>query len=230
MSESLPGTAPLEDSAATSVEAPAPESVEEVVTESAPGQQPQMVEASRFNGLMGRFNRTQNELNEALQRIAELESNAGTPPAQEESNVSNVEGLQSQIASLQAMLMEQTLDKARAEALQEFPGAKAFADLIVANTPEEVREMAKVLHERVSANTPTTTEESATEGATSEAATQEPPVEPTPTAPQVAGGTTVTEAPVNPQERVVEAIQRGSFSDYLRAKWEATKASEGLVL
>lgn len=238
MSESLPGAAPLEGEAVGSVEDPAPPSGEEVVTESAPGQPdaPKYVEASRFNGLMGRFNRTQSELERARQRIAELESQLTGPPVQEDSMSNDaVQALQAQVASLQSLLVEQQLEQVRNQAIQEFPGAAPFADLIVANTPEEVRDMARLLHERVQAAVGSTQEPPADESEEQEqepsGAQTTPPAEPpAPTPPQVAGGTSIGDTQPDPQTRVVEAIQKGNFSDYLRAKWEATKASEGLTL
>lgn len=230
MSESLPETAPLEETAAPSVEESAPGSVEEVVEESARGTQTQMVEASRFNGLMGKFNQTQSALEKARQRIAELEA---TPVVAQEESVSDVSALQSQVAQLQQMLVEERLDKARDEAIKEFPGAAAFADLIIADTPEAVKEMAKVLHERVSQGQApeAPAPEASAEAPAPEAEAQAPPVAPAaPQAPQVAGGTSVQGGPVNPEEAVVEAVRKGSFTDFLKAKWDATQAAGDLVL
>jgi hypothetical protein len=209
-------------------EVSAPESGQEVVEESARGVQ--TVDAARFNGLMGRFNRTQSELEQARQRIAELEA---TRQGATEDSVTDTSALESQVAALQSMLMEERLDKARAQAVQEFPGAKAFADLIIADSPEAIREMAQLLHERVGQAAPADPAAAAAgdDAGNPEPAPESAPAVAAPAAPQVAGGTSISDAPVDAQERVVDAIKRRSFSDYLRAKSEQMHAASGeLVL
>ena len=147
--------------------------------------------------------------------------------------MTDVSGLQTQVNSLTSMLMEERLDSARAKAIQDFPGAAAFADLIIADSPEAVRDMARVLHERVEQGKvlPTPPTEEGPEG--------EPPalvpavVAPTPVAPVapvVAGGTSIEGPTADAQANVVDAIKNRSFAGFLKAKWEATQGEGELVL
>src|SRR3546814_9090542 len=112
---------------------------------------------------------------------------------------------------MQELLIQERIDNARAQAIKDFPGAEAFADLIVADTPEAVRDMAKVLHERVTKST-STEEPPVEEGQEEQTSTQpageqstEAPEHPAP--PQVAGGTTATNTVTAPEERVAPGIQ-----------------------
>lgn len=228
MSESLPGAAPLDDSAVPSAEASAPDSTQEVVTDSARGND--YVEASRFNGLMGRFNRTQSELEQARQRIAELEAN---PPATEGPAVTaDVSALEAQVNQLTSMLMQERLESAKAKAIQEFPGAAAFADLIIADSPEAIQDMAKVLHERVTQGQ--APQAPAADSGEQPAAEQAPPAAPeapsAPVAPVVGGGTSIEGSTPDPEENVVAAIRNKSFAGFLKAKWEAQQGAGELVL
>lgn len=227
MSESLPGTAPLETPAVTSDEAIAPGVAEEVATESAPGVK--TVDAARFNGLMGKFNQTQSALDEARRRIAELEA---APPAQEEPAMTDVSALQDQVSQLTSMLMQERLEGVKAQAIQDFPGAAAFADLIIADSPEAVRDMAKVLHERVTpAQAPAPPAGEATGEQAPPAAPEAPAAPPAaPAAPVVAGGTSIEGPTVDAQANVVEAIKSKSFAGFLKAKWDAQQGAGELVL
>lgn len=238
MSESLPGTAPLEGAAAASVEDPAPAPETAVATESAPGEDNEkVVPAARFNGLMGKFNQTKNALDEANRRIAELEA-ASVPAREETSNVSDTSALEQQVAALQQMLMQEQVDKARKAAIEEYPEAAPFADLIIADTPEAVKDMARVLAERVKqagGSTPPAEESApaATEQPTEPIqglGAEQPPAAP-PAAPVVPGGTTAggTAGPT-PDEAVQDALSRKDFSGFLQAAWARKSQEAELVL
>lgn len=230
MTTTLPGTAPSEESAVASVEVEAPGSEVAVVPESATdGGDEKFVPASRFNGLMGKYQQTENayqQTQEALaaaqQTIAELQA---ATPAKEES-VTDTSALEAQVSQLSTMLMKERLDNARRDAIKDFPGAAKFADLIIADTPEDVRAMAQLLHERA-------TEPEA--GGTTEEVVEavEETVETAPaTAPVVtAGGQSVqgAQGEASPAERAREALTARDFGSFLKAQTE-TAVGEQLVL
>lgn len=96
----------------------------------------------------------------------------------------------------------------------KYPGARAFADLIVGESEEEVEEMARLVDSRVRALAP------------EPAPTPAPAAEPEPgglldrmdRSPR--GPAPVVSGPTSSSERVEKAIQKGSFGDFLTAKWE----------
>lgn len=226
MTETLPESAPSDGAAAPSVEEQVPASEVAVVTESAPADGDKTVPAARFNGLMGKMAQVQNELEAARQVIAELQ--AATPATEEP--VTDTSALEAQVAAMSKMLMEERLENARKQAIADFPGAKDFADLIVADTPEDVRAMAQLLHERVQGRT---AGEASPTGEASEGTptpTETAPVVPE-SAPVVAGGTVVTGAQgeASPEERIAAAIKAKDFPALLQAKHDLAVGSE-LVL
>jgi hypothetical protein len=192
------------------------------VTESAPGVK--TVDAARFNGLMGKFNQTQSALDEARRRIAELE--AATPAKEEPavSDTSAVSALESKVNSLTELLLQERLESAKAQAIKDFPGASAFADLIIADSPEAVRDMAKVLHERVQGAKPAVDDGEGEAPPAAPAAVEAPA--PAPVVPVVAGGVSIETPTADPEGDVVKAIKERSFSDFLRAKWTADHGGE----
>lgn len=189
---------------------------------------------ARFNGLMGRFNRTQNEFKALQDRLAELEQTS--QPAHETSEEQPVADndaitqLQEQVSALTQLLTQGEMKKAQATILDKYPEVKPLAHLIVgADTPEAFEEVAKSLSDALkSAGTdaPATDAGDTTapaadaaagagEGAAAEGTA---PV----TAPVTAGGTTF-DGQAASQEKVTEAISNGSWSDYLRAKSEVAE-------
>lgn len=237
MSTTLPEDAPTNDQAAPSVEEPAPE-VDGAVAEDSvgSGEEPKTVPAERFNGLMSKFNQTQSELEATRQSLAELEArlDAQQTSEGEQSEVSDTDtsSLEARVNELSQMLIQERLESARSQALNDYPEAAPFADLIVADTPDDVREMARLIAERAKTATPgtTTTEDTEETPLSSEGeATTEPEGEVTTegegeavTEPPVAGGGAAFSTEASTDDRVVDAIQKGSFADFVNAKWENT--------
>lgn len=223
MSGTLSDSALGDEVAVPSIEDSAPTENAAVDVDSGPTSQDKSVPADRFNGLMGRFNRTQNELSAAQARIAELEARLVAPPSQEpkESPVADTSQLEAQVSALSEMLMQERLENARKSVLEKYPEAAPFADLITADTPAGMEQVAQAIAERAKAaglggTTTTTTEPPASadlvppSGADLEAP-EAPP------APVVAGGTTFDSgAPT--AEQVQDAIKRRDFAGFLAAK------------
>lgn len=194
-----------------------------------------LIPAARFNGLMSKFNQTQDELTaerearEALElRLQALETPQFNEP-HAEVDVSEVAELQEQVTALGQMLMEERLEAAKAKALAEFPEAAAFSDLIQASDPREYRAMAEEIASRIKgsvvaegSNPPPTTP-----------VTSSTPVEPpvNPDIPVGSGGPgLVSEAPAGTAEDAYqEALKKRDFHALIKAK-EALAVGADLVL
>lgn len=218
MSDTLTAAAPAQSEAVAPVGEPAPTPSSEVDGGSGDGTIP----VARFNGLMSSFNKAQAEKADLERQITELRSALETKPTQEKPTPVS-DDTSAQIRELRDMLMEERLKSARREVLDEYPDAKPFADLIVADTQEDLREMAKLISDRLkgvtapAATTEVTTEtEAPAEQVTAPVAAAAPVVE----APVTAAGVAVEGQP-NVEDRVVDAIKKRSFGDYLAAKWES---------
>lgn len=228
MSTTLPKDAPTNDTAAPSVEEPAPEIGGEVAEESVgSSEDPKVVPAERFNGLMRTFNQTQSELNETRTRLAKLEArlNEQQTSKEPEAPVSDTSSLEARIEQLTEMLTTERRGNALKDALDEYPEAKPFADLIVADTPEDVREMARLIAERAKAANPGTTQTTEEVTEETEPAGEETTVAETEaesTEPPVAGGGAAFSTEASTDDRVVDAIKKGDFASFVNAKWEKT--------
>jgi uncharacterized coiled-coil protein SlyX len=233
LSEVLTDSALADDVEVTSVEDPAPASEGEVVEESAKGVD--SVPAARFNGLMGKFHQTQSALEEAQARVAELESRSAQSESDVEDRVpDNAAELLDEVAQLRAELRQERLDSARAKALNDYPEVRPFADLIVANTPEDVKELAREISERMKTAGVTTAPVVEQVGDTDsqvgdvvvpagEATTEEQ------TAPVVGGGT-VFSGDGHQDESVTKAIESGDFAGFLAARRQQASAHGELEL
>lgn len=237
MSNALTGTAPADEPAAPSVEDTAPAVGSEVDDGSAGASDVKYVEASRFNGLMGRFNQ---EKARADRLQAELEALRSQQQSHDKENTEDVSSdeltsLRQQVQQLTEMLTMSQLESARERVLSKYPEARPFADLIIADNPQGLEEMAREISERVknAGFVPAKPTEEATDD--SGAPAEGDQGESTPTAP--VGSTTppATEAPVTGggatfdaaatlQDRVADAIKAGNFQAYLAAKRELAEA------
>lgn len=224
MSTSLTDPALGTEAAAPSVEDQAPAAATEVVEGSVNGEN--SVPVARFNGLMSSFNKVQNEKTALETQLSELRSELAKPAPTKEITPTMSDDVLSEVQQLRQMLMEERLNGARRAALDEFPDAKPFADLIVADTAEDMRDLARVISERLQASkAPATSTEApaAVEATTAVVAETEPVVE----APVTGGGSGyVQEAAV--EDRVAESVRKRSFSDFLTAKWEAADSGQTL--
>lgn len=222
MSTSLSSDAPVEDLEAGSVESDAPSSESEVDGTSVGKSKPDMVEASRFNGLMSALNKEKAEKAALEAELANLQRGTNTVT---DDNVALEE-----IRNLRAELAAERLENAKAKVLEEFPQAKLFADLIMGDSPQELREVAKVLAERVALITPTQTAgaetEKVVEGTPVSDSTSTSTEEHREVAPTGASGGGSVDDEVGAGERVSEAIAKGDWSAYLSAKFEAQQMSE----
>lgn len=214
MPEPLPEAAPAEEPAATSVEVNAPGNQSEVESGST---QEAVVPASRFNGLMSAFNKEKADKESLLNELAALRSAPKeTPKVSDE--------LSAEVQALRQELREERLKSAKTKILDDFPEAKEFADLFVSDSPEEMRSLAEDISNRVKRIT-TPQKETTTEVVPAAVQTQEvtPVTEPTVTA----GGATIPSGAAT-DERIDNAIQKRSWTDYLSAKWDRLGESGGL--
>jgi hypothetical protein len=181
---------------------------------------------------MGRFNRTQNELQEARRQ---LEERVASPTIEETPSVVDT-ALTEQVSVLTNLLLEERNANARTKVLQDFPHLKVFEDLLVADTPEELREVAGILSDRLkqvgvgstdTAATDTTTTETPADQAIVETASGEPPA--STEAPVTGGGQTFsTDAAIS--DRLVEAVKNKDFGSFLKASREkAVLDAEGVL-
>ena len=216
MPEPSPETAPAEESAAASVEVEAPEIQSEVESGS---NQEAVVPASRFNGLMSSFNKMKSEQQELLNELEALRSQRQeTPPVSDE--------LTAEVAALRQELREERLKSAKSRILDEFPDAKEFADLFVSDSEESMRSLAEDIANRVKRVTGPK-EETTTEVVATTVQTEQEPTAPV-TEPQVTAGGAVVPDGAPTQERIDQAIQKRSWTDYLNAKWDRLGESGAL--
>lgn len=220
MSDVLTPGAPESDAAASSVEVPAPADEMAALDGSAGN----LIPVERFNGLMARMNQERQARVEAEQQLAVALMAQRTEP--ETTSVAD-ETTAQELRELREELRLERLENARQQVLDEFPGAKPFADLIQGNNKEELRSIARLVEQRMQAVLTPQQEAAAAEG---EAAPAAAPAEPavttptpqvvTPTAPVVAGGASV-DTQASTTDRIQEAIRTGNFEDYLAAKSDA---------
>lgn len=217
MSEVLSSDAPAQESAVPSVEVTAPETTAAVASDSAGDGKTIPVE--RFNGLMSTYQRTQAELEVERTRRAQLEAQLASN--QETPNVADNEELLQEIRDLRSRLAQRDLKDVRKEVLKDYPEAKPFADLIVGESEDDLRTVARTIAERmrtIQAQEVTSevenNDEPVVEATNSgdEVDDAEPPV--------IAGGASI-DANHNPDERVAAAIKSGSLTAYLKAKRES---------
>ena len=181
---------------------------------------------------MGRFNRTQNELEQERQARAELESRlqAPTKPEENDSDVPDndaIAQLQAQVASLAGLITENQQKEARTAVLDAHPEVKPLAGFITgADSIEEYT----ALVEQLSTAIKSAGGEAPVATATADPATADPATStvtpegaPAPEAPVAAGGTTFSgEAAL--EEKVTEAIQKGDFGAFFRARTEQAES------
>lgn len=220
--ESLTEDALPENSAATPDGDSAPETQGEVGGGSA------YVEASRFNGLMGRFNQEKARAARLEAELAELKNNRQeAKPVVAESD---------EVRQLLEELREERIENARLKVVRENPELTPLADLIVGSSPKEVEEMGRLIASRLKGTAPAAVQAAVSESVSEAATTPSSPAQAAiaEEAPVTGGGATV--APdTNPDERLKEALKKGKpgWSDYLQAKWDlaATRGQlDGLEL
>lgn len=220
MSELLTDPAPVVDGADTGVPDMSAQVPPPAVGE-ASGDPEGYVPKERFNGLMATYQRTEAELKSQLAEhqatissLTEQLSNRPEPEAAPSMSDSQIEELQGQVAALTQMLVQQNLENTKASVLAEFPEAAPFADLIVANDPDDYRRMAQEIANRAKGIAP------AAPPAEGEQQVTEPtsPV----TEPPIVGGPPPESisSPAGAEDKVAEAIRNGDFQALLAAKRE----------
>jgi hypothetical protein len=208
----------------------APESEVSAEGVSAGGEETKVVPAERFNGLQSRY---QSDKAEWERRIAAAEAELEAlraEPKETEPVSDDVAELKQTVESLAEMLMKERQESAVDKALKEFPDAAPFADMLVGHTPEEVREAARMVSERVALvkgpgsteTSETTTEESTT------AATTGGEVTTTEAAPETGGAAVVagTEAIADVK---AEALKNKDFTAFFNAAVAEQQAASQLV-
>lgn len=232
MSDALTDTAPSEGTAATPVGDEAPVTEPAVVEASGQGDDTKFVEAARFNGLMSKFNKTQEQLlaeqrarEELAAEVSALRAELSnrTEPAQETEPVSEASAtpsaLEQQVEFLAQELLRERAEKAREQAVQtalaKYPEAAPFADMLVGESPEQFEQVASDIAERVK-----------TLGVSAPSNT--PPAEPVTEAPVTGGGPgLVPDGGANFEDKIAAAIENRDFRTYLRLKQEAALAGAG---
>jgi hypothetical protein len=226
MSDALTPNAPSDVEAAP--EAPAPEVA--VDGASAGAETPQVVPAERFNGLQRKY---QSDKTEWENRLAAMQAEL-TSLREQEQEKPNVpddnEALRAEVQALREMLVEERTTSARDKVLDQYPGAKPFADLIVGGSPEEMEQVARTLDERMKV---ILGGESATPPAdppSGEAASEPAPAggEPAPEAPEHTGTVTATGTETLVDAKA-QAIQNRDFESFLAAASALQEASMAQV-
>lgn len=223
MSEALAPDAPGSDSAASSVEDNAPGDGTAVADGSA-GATTEMVEASRFNGLMSAHQKALSDLEAARTAQAALEARL-TQQETTQVTEANDSALAAEVAQLRRELQAERLESVKARVLEQYPEAKPLADLIVGDTPEQIESVAAQIAQRLQAAAGTTS--AVDEAAVAAAAAQATEAEEAAavaaaanTAPVVVGGTTPP-ASAGQEERVAAALAKGSWAEFWAARTES---------
>ena len=214
MSDTLTDAAPAENEAVPPVGVEAPVVTSEVDAGSGDGR---FVPVERFNGLMSSFNRAQTQVSALERQLSELRSELNTKPAQEEPKQVSDE-ISTRLQRLEELLVEERMKNVRHSVLDDYPEVKPFADLIVADTEEDLRQMAKLLSERVKGLVPAPTNTEVTEPEPTTQVTE--PAVPAVEEPPVVGGGTAYVGGAAVEDKVTDAIRRRSFKDFLAARWE----------
>lgn len=165
---------------------------------------------------MSSFNKMKQEQTDLLNELAALRSQPKeTQPVSDE--------LSAEVQALRQELREERLANAKNQILVDYPEVKEFADLFVSDSPESMRELAKDISERVKRiNAPAPTTE------TTEVVTpKQEAVTPAPE-PSVTPGGAVVPSGAPTQERIEQAIEKRSWTDYLTAKWDRLGESGAL--
>lgn len=225
MSEPLTEATPESFEAAPEV----PEIGEAVVDDSGSGES-KVVPAERFNGLMSKFNKTNEELANARQNQAELEARLQEFEAlnydnnwPKETDMADVSALQSQVELLTQMLAQQQVTGVKNEVLSEYPDIAPFIDLIEASDADSFRNLASTLNERVqiikSAGNAAGSAGGEDFGAV--VSNETPAAPPVVEAPVFGGGSGVVSSSEGTPNRIAEAIRNKDFGAFMRAKTEA---------
>jgi len=168
------------------------------------------VDAKRFNGLMGKFNAEQAARKAAETELAELRKQR----IQEKPPLSD-DATEAKLAAVYDLLMKEQLKTVRREALDEYPEAKPFADLVTANDPDELREMYRVISERVKAGVPAPTPEA-----------EPPSAPPTPPVVPVTGGAVAASDATALSENLKRALDNKDIAGFVQARWEMQQLTD----
>lgn len=235
MSDLLAETAPVEVDAATISDGSAPSAETAVEEVSGVGEeQPKVVPAERFNGLMSKFNQTNQELaqerehREALEaRLLALEERRFDPPPspQEDiTNVSELEDLKSQVDTLTALLLEERQEKYREQVLAEHPEVAPFADLISdGGGPDAFKANVEAIAERLSGIT------APTEGADPEPTNVVDSTTPPPPVTGAGSPVAPSESPVTVESRIEAAIEAKDWAAFMQAAHDRAVSDEPVL-
>lgn len=230
MSDALANAAPTGDVEAPGVPVDAPEVIASEVVEESAGVPDGYIEKARFDGLMGRLNR---EVNTRKQLEDELNSLRNAAPEEEKPQPvsdSTNDTLVQRVEFLTQQLLAQQVAAAKAEVFKEFPEAAAFAEVIQADSPEGLREMAQYISEKVRGVQATPAgEQPAPEAATEPNESPAPQQSALQTAP-VVGGAASFSGEDSLAGRVQEAIKNKDWFGALQAKRELASLNEDAVL
>lgn len=244
MGTPLTETAPADAAEDPSVEDQSPEVDSEVDDGSGRSETPPgFIPENRFNGLMGRFHQEQERASRAEAQVSELQAriealeqasrpgNDSTPATQEQSNVTDTNGgdreviqsLQQQVEMLTGLLLQDHRSKTAETVFQEYPEAKPFEDLIRADDPEEFRQVAADIAQRIRGFAPPA---QGGEGGS----TDTTPVDSDP--PAGAGAVPFEESKPEPSAELQDAIARRDWTAAIAAKAKQVYGDDqdGLVL
>jgi len=219
MSDSLATDTPADGTAATAPDAQAAAAAVGSVDspEVIPAKSVETVDASRFNGLMARYQSDKSALEAELsatrtevERLrAELEN---IEVAADDSDIAAA------VQRLEAELVSERVARAREKAVAKHPEAAPFADMLVGNTVAEIEAAAAEIASRIKGLAPnaatdggaSTTDATTTDDTSTQAAEAAAAAAAAAAAPQLAGGQSVDDS-ASADEAITEAIGKGDF-------------------
>lgn len=188
----------------------------------------EVIPKERFNGLMSTYQSEKRawevERDAMRTELERLEDQAGGNENVDEAVLAQtVEAIVSQ-----RLADERAADASRKAALDKYPDAAVFADLIVGDSPEAFENMARVLSERVQSFKPAVAGDETTEE-TTETNTTVVDADGRVRAPQTSGSNTVDDHGTV-DEAMAEAIVNKDFPALMRAAEERSRLQQGADL
>lgn len=191
--------------------APAPPAEPAVETDSVDSDG--VVPKERFNGLQSRYQSDKSAW-DAERRAYEAEIERLHRSQEDDGMTETNPEVLEEVRQLRQELVNERLGRVRAEILSEFPEVAPFADLIVGRDADEIRSVAADLAGRVKQLAPAEAGTPPAAEPTGDAPA--PAADAPPTAPSFAPPTSANDE-VSVDDRVADAVERRSWTDYLAA-------------
>ncbi len=171
-----------------------------------------VITKERFNGLQSKYQ--SEKMAWDAERAAFLNQVASFNQTPEEPQVSD--DVLDEVRALRAELANQRSANARQAAINKYPGAAPFADLIVGDSPEAIEAMAALLQERLAGLAPTGTTDPPSAG-TDENLGAPPVVDVTPPVAPTFSGATGGVEDAGADDAITAALEARDFSAFLAA-------------